>query len=90
MPKIDKRIDAYIAKAQPFAQPILKKLRSLIHKANANMEETIKWGMSAFYYKGPVCGMAAFKQHAVFSFWKYNKRHLCQKGARKQMALSLT
>ena len=29
----DPRIDAYIAKAQPFAQPIMKKLRALVHDA---------------------------------------------------------
>ena len=67
----DKRIDAYIAKAQPFAQPILKKLRELIHKGNPEVQETIKWGMPSFDYKGPFCSFAAFKQHAVFGFWKY-------------------
>lgn len=70
MPK-DKRIDAYIAKAQPFARPILTKLRALIHKGNPQVTETIKWGMPSFDYKGPFCSFAAFKQHAVFSFWKY-------------------
>ena len=67
----DKRIDAYIAKSQPFAQPILKKLRELIHKGNPEVQETIKWGMPSFDYKGPFCSFAAFKQHAVFGFWKY-------------------
>src|SRR5687767_5755840 len=71
MGKKDKRIDAYIAKAQPFAQPIMKKLRALIHKGNPEVEETIKWGMPSFEYKGPFCSFAAFKQHAVFGFWKY-------------------
>jgi uncharacterized protein YdeI (YjbR/CyaY-like superfamily) len=67
----DKRVDAYIKKAQPFAQPILTKLRELIHKANPDVEETIKWGMPSFDYKGPFCSFASFKQHAVFGFWKY-------------------
>ncbi len=71
MVKKDKRVDAYIAKAQPFAQPILKKLRALIHKGNPEVVETIKWGFASFDYKGPFCSMAAFKQHAVFGFWKY-------------------
>ena len=66
----DPRIDTYIEKAQPFAQPILKKLRTLIHKACPDVTETIKWGMPSFDYKGPYCSMAAFKQHAVFGFWK--------------------
>ncbi len=71
MGKKDKRVDAYIAQAQPFAKPILKKLRTLIHKGNPGVEETIKWGMPSFDYKGPFASFAAFKQHAVFGFWKY-------------------
>jgi hypothetical protein len=66
----DKRVDEYIAKAQPFAQPILKHLRQLIHKANPEVVETIKWGMPAFDYKGPYFGFGSFKQHCVGSFWK--------------------
>ena len=67
----DKRINTYIDKAQPFAKPILKKLRQLIHKGNPEVEETIKWGMPFFDYKGPFCNFAAFKEHATFRFWKY-------------------
>ncbi len=70
MPK-DKRIDEYINRAQPFAKPVLNKLRGLIHKTIPEVEETIKWGMPFFEYKGPVCNFAAFKQHAVFGFWKH-------------------
>lgn len=70
MPKKDKRIDAYIAKAKPFAQPILKHLRELVHKAAPQIEENIKWGMPSFEYKGNVCGMASFKEHVAFGFWK--------------------
>ncbi|MBL7929491.1 MAG: YdeI/OmpD-associated family protein [Bacteroidia bacterium] len=66
----DKRIDAYIEKAQPFAQPILKKLRALVHKACSDVTETIKWGMPSFEYKGPMFGMAAFKHHCAGGFWK--------------------
>lgn len=71
MPAKDKRIDAYIAKAQPFAQPILTHLRALVHKACPDIEETMKWSMPHFDYRGEMmCSMAAFKQHAVFGFWK--------------------
>lgn len=66
----DPRIDAYIEKSADFAKPILKKLRALVHKGCPDVVETIKWGMPAFEYKGPLCGMAAFKQHCVFGFWK--------------------
>src|SRR5258705_7484639 len=70
MPK-DKRVDAYITKAQPFAQPIMKKMRELIHKANPDVQETIKWGMPSFDYKGPYFSFAAFKQDLAAGFWKY-------------------
>jgi uncharacterized protein YdeI (YjbR/CyaY-like superfamily) len=71
MGKKDKRIDAYIAKAQPFAKPILIHLRKLVHQACPDAEETIKWGFASFDYKGPFCSMASFKQHLAFGFWKY-------------------
>ncbi len=70
MPNKDPRIDAYIAKAAEFARPILKHLRKVIHAGCPQVEETIKWGMPHFDYKGPLCGMAAFKQHCSFGFWK--------------------
>lgn len=70
MPTKDPRIDAYIEKSKPFAKPILKKLRTIVHQACPGVEENIKWGMPAFEYKGPFCGMAAFKEHCVFGFWK--------------------
>lgn len=66
----DPRVDAYIEKSADFAKPILKKLRALVHKGCPEVGENIKWGMPAFEYKGPFCGMAAFKQHCVFGFWK--------------------
>ena len=67
----DPRIDAYIAKSADFAKPILTHLRGLIHKAVPKVEETIKWGMPFFVHAGePLCSFAAFKQHAVFGFWK--------------------
>jgi uncharacterized protein YdeI (YjbR/CyaY-like superfamily) len=70
MAKKDPRIDTYIEKAQPFARPILRHIRKLVHEACPKVEETIKWGMPSFDYKGPYFSMAAFKQHAVFGFWK--------------------
>jgi hypothetical protein len=63
-------IDNYINAALPFAQPILKHLRALVHKACPDVEEKIKWSFPHFEYKGPMCHMAAFKQHCAFGFWK--------------------
>jgi uncharacterized protein YdeI (YjbR/CyaY-like superfamily) len=70
MAKKDPRVDAYINKAQPFARPILKHLRGLVHRGCPDLEETIKWNMPFFDRKGIVCFMAAFKGHCAFGFWK--------------------
>lgn len=68
----DPRIDAYIERAAPFAQPILVRVRELVHEACPGVEESIKWGMPSFSHAGGIlCGMAAFKQHASFGFWKH-------------------
>lgn len=66
----DPRVDAYIEQANDFAKPILVKLRAMVHRGCPEVVESIKWGMPAFEYKGPFCGMAAFKKHCVFGFWK--------------------
>lgn len=68
----DPRIDAYIKKAAPFAQPILTRLREQVHAACPEVEETLKWSHPSFAYKGILCGMASFKQHAAFGFWKHD------------------
>lgn len=65
-----REVDAYIAKAAPFAQPILLRLRKLVHQGCPAVVEEIKWSMPHFTYKGMFCGMAAFKRHAAFGFWK--------------------
>ena len=70
MPKKDPRIDAYIAKSAEFAKPILKHLRKVVHAGCPNVEETMKWSFPHFDYKGVMCGMAAFKEHCAFGFWK--------------------
>ena len=70
MVKKDKRIDAYIAKSEDFAKPILNRIRELVHKACPEVEETIKWSFPHFDYKGMMCAMASFKQHCSFGFWK--------------------
>ena len=66
-----KEIDSYIAKSADFSKPILEHLRALVHKACPDVEERMKWSFPHFDYKGEMmCSMAAFKQHAVFGFWK--------------------
>lgn len=70
MPATDPRVDAYIAKAAPFAQPILEHLRKLVHTACPEVVETVKWGFPNFEHHGLFCHMAAFKAHCAFGFWK--------------------
>lgn len=67
----DPRIDAYIAKAQPFARPILGRARERVHAALPTAEEAIKWGMPAYTVDGKIVLItAAFKAHAALNFWR--------------------
>jgi uncharacterized protein YdeI (YjbR/CyaY-like superfamily) len=67
----DARVDAYIERQAEFAKPILTTLRQRVHAACPACDETLKWGMPAFMYKGGILAqMAAFKAHATFGFWQ--------------------
>ena len=66
MATTDPRIDAYVARAAPFARPVLTHLRAVVHAAVPGVEETIKWGMPHFMHGGILCGFAAFKAHCAF------------------------
>ena len=70
MGKKDPRVDAYIAKSADFAQPILTHLRKVVHTGCPDVEEALRWNFPAFMHKGILAGMAAFKQHCTFGFWK--------------------
>jgi hypothetical protein len=70
MGKRDPRVDEYIAKSADFARPILRRLRDLVHQGCPEAVEDIKWGMPHFDYKGMFSGMAAFKAHCAFGFWR--------------------
>ena len=84
MGKRDPKVDAYIKKAAPFAQPILTELRDIVHGACPDVEEAMKWSFPHFLYKGMLCSMASFKQHAAFGFWKGS---LVTGGPRQQDAM---
>lgn len=66
----NKQVDEYISKSADFAKPLLNKLRAIVHQANPEITETIKWGFPCFEYKGIVCSMQAFKNHCSFGFMK--------------------
>jgi uncharacterized protein YdeI (YjbR/CyaY-like superfamily) len=67
---LNPKVDAYIEKAAPFAQPILEHLRALFHKGCPDAVEEIKWSMPFFVYRGQnLGGIAAFKAHCGFGLW---------------------
>ena len=63
-------VDAYIARAAPFAKPILARIRALFHQACPDVEETIKWGCPSFERGGALGIMAAFKAHCRLVLWR--------------------
>jgi len=64
-------IDAYIAKAQPFARPILEKVRERVHAAIPEVEEAMKWSMPAYLVGGKIVVItSSFKAHAALNFWR--------------------
>ncbi|MBL8344563.1 MAG: DUF1801 domain-containing protein [Rubrivivax sp.] len=68
-PQSDSRVDAYIAQAAPFAQPVLERLRADVHAACPDVQEAIKWSMPFFMHAGRnLAHMAAFKAHCAFGF----------------------
>lgn len=67
----DPRIDAYIAKAQPFARPILEKVRERVRAVLPDTEEAMKWSMPAYLVDGKIMLVtSAFKAHAALNFWR--------------------
>ena len=56
------RVDGYIEKAQPFARPILEKVRERVHAVVPDVEETIKWSHPTYCKNGKIIlGTASFK-----------------------------
>lgn len=70
MGKRDQQFDAKIAAAPKFAQPVMRKLRTWVHKHCPRVEETLKWNQPTFTLDGNIlCFMAAFKAYCTFGFW---------------------
>jgi uncharacterized protein YdeI (YjbR/CyaY-like superfamily) len=66
----NQEFDHYIEQSAEFAQPILTKLRQLIHSSSPKIEEQMKWSFPNFIYKKSIlCSLAAHKQHCTFGFW---------------------
>jgi uncharacterized protein YdeI (YjbR/CyaY-like superfamily) len=75
------RIDAYIASAQPFARPILERVRERVHAVMPDVEEAMKWSHPTYLKNGKiVLGTAAFKEHAAVNFWRGSELGLSRSG----------
>lgn len=61
-----KNIDAYIATMPRDTQAILQKIRSTIHQAVPEAEETISYCMPSFRRHGALVYFAAFNEHIGF------------------------
>jgi uncharacterized protein YdeI (YjbR/CyaY-like superfamily) len=83
------KVDAYIAKSAPFAQPILEYLRDLVHEAAPMAVEEIKWSRPFFVINGVILGnISAFKAHCSFGLWGAEVAALMKKdGAKSEMGM---
>lgn len=81
--KTDPRVDAYIEGAEPFARPLLRHLRLLVHRVCPESEETIKWRMPMFSLNGKLfCALGAFKAHCRFMIFGPEVRALIKADGR--------
>jgi len=87
MGSTDPRVDAYIGKSAPFARPILTHIRKAVHAGCPSVDETMKWSAPHFVYKGMLCGMASFKAHCAFGFWKGSLLEASGGGAKSDQAM---
>jgi len=62
--------DEYLERCEPFAAPILARIRKAMHQACPEIEETMKWNAPHFEHHGLIAGVAAFKRHVRLIFWR--------------------
>ncbi|MEZ5980124.1 MAG: YdeI/OmpD-associated family protein [Planctomycetota bacterium] len=65
-----KEVDAYVANAPAHAVAALKRIRKAFHEGAPDCRESIKWGAPHFDGRSIIGGMAAFKEHVAFGFWR--------------------
>lgn len=66
-------VDQYINDAPEFAQPILEKLREVIHLYCPHIEESIKWKAPHFLLDDRLfCSFSYSKMQCNFSFTQYS------------------
>jgi hypothetical protein len=61
---VDPRVDAYIAALPDWQQAICREVRELVHAANPDVTETIKFtNRPYFVLQGNICALLAAKDH---------------------------
>jgi len=67
----NKKIDTYLKAKPDWSREILQHLRELMHEADPETEEVIKWGVPFFAHGGVlIAGMSSYQKHVRFCFWK--------------------
>lgn len=61
--RLAKNVDEYIGAAPTEAREMLSQIRAVFRKVAPEAEERISYHMPYFYYRGPVGGFAAYKNH---------------------------
>ena len=59
-------VDEYIEQCSKDVQPILQKIRAVIHEAAPGIKEKISYQMPAFYLKGTLVWFGVHKNHIGF------------------------
>lgn len=83
MGKKTPELDQYIAKAAPFARPILEYVRECVHTAWPEAVETLKWSHPTFTHANGkiIMGIAAFKEHCRVGMWNAEAASALRKAA---------
>src|ERR1700733_14142299 len=87
------KIDNYIHSLPDWQQHICAKVRELIHKADANIVEEIKFTNRPYFtHKGNVCALLAAKQHMnvfIYDPIAADPDHIINQGRSNQTARSI-
>ncbi len=78
--KADPRVDTYLAEAEPFARPVLRRLRKLVRQGCPAAAETLKWNSPAYVLGKKILLITpSFKAHCRCVFWSSVVQKLIQK-----------
>ncbi|MEE9563077.1 MAG: DUF1801 domain-containing protein [Thermoanaerobaculia bacterium] len=65
-----RQVEAFIQRAAPPVQPLLRQLRKLVRETLPDAREEIKWGRPVYSLRRIVCYLAAAKDHASLGFYR--------------------